>query len=74
MLCSLIRGEAEMAGFELTRWDMSAAGLRAPARRCKHAEQAVRILAIAMVPGGFGREDAARLCGMDRRTSSRRAA
>lgn len=37
-------------------------------KRCKDAKQAARILAIAMVLDGFSREEAARLCGMDRQT------
>ena len=47
---------------------MSAADLRAAAKRSADARQASRILAIAMVLDGFSREDAARLCGMDRQT------
>jgi transposase len=47
---------------------MSAADLRAAARRCKDARQGSRILAIAMVLDGFSREEAARACGMDRQT------
>jgi transposase-like protein len=47
---------------------MGPADLRAAARQCNDARQASRILAIAMVAGGFSREDAARLCGMDRQT------
>jgi putative transposase len=57
-----------MAGVEITRTDMSAAALRAAAKRCKAAKQAARILAIAMVLDGFSREEAARLCGLDRQT------
>ena len=48
--------------------DMSAADLRAAAKRSGNARQAARILAIAMVLDGFSREEAARLCGMDRQT------
>ncbi len=48
--------------------EMSAADLRAAAKRSADAKQASRILAIAMVLDGFSREDAARLCGMDRQT------
>ena len=47
---------------------MSAADLRAAAKRSANAKQASRILAIAMVLDGFSREEAARLCGMDRQT------
>ncbi len=57
-----------MAGVAITRTDMSAADLRAAARASSNAKQASRILAIAMVLDGFSREDAARLCGMDRQT------
>jgi len=57
-----------MAGVAITRTDMSAADLRAAAKRSGDARQASRILAIAMVLDGFNREDAARLCGMDRQT------
>src|SRR5215469_5116667 len=57
-----------MSGIAITRTDMSAAALRAVAKRCKDAKQAARILALAMVLDGFSREDAARLCGMDRQT------
>ncbi len=53
-----------MAGVAITRTDMSAADLRAAARRSANARQASRILAIAMVLDGFSREAAARLCGM----------
>lgn len=67
MLSSLIRG-GEMAGVAITRTDMSAADLRAAATRSADARQASRILAIAMALDGFSREDAARLCGMDRQT------
>ena len=48
--------------------DMSAADLRAAAKRSANARQASRILPIAMVLDGFSREEAARLCGMDRQT------
>jgi transposase len=47
---------------------MSAAALRAAAKRCKAAKQAARMLALAMVLDGFSREEAARLCGMNRQT------
>jgi transposase len=57
-----------MAGLAITRTDMSAADLRAAARAAANAKQASRILAIAMVLDGFSREEAARLCGMDRQT------
>ena len=73
MLPALIRGGQEMAGVAITRMDMNAADLRAAAKRSGDAKQASRILAIAMVLDGFSREEAARLCGMDRQTLSRRA-
>ena len=57
-----------MAGVSITRMDMSATDLRAAAKRSSNARQASRILAIAMVLDGFSREEAARLCGMDRQT------
>ena len=57
-----------MAGITITRTDMSAAELRAAARRSADARQASRILAIAMVLDGYSREEAARLCGMDRQS------
>jgi len=57
-----------MAAVAITRTDMSAADLRALAKRAEDAKQAARILAIAMVLDGFSREEAARLCGMDRQT------
>ena len=57
-----------MAGIAITRTDMSAADLRAAARQSASARQASRILAIAMVLDGFSREEAARLCGMDRQS------
>ena len=67
ILCIDSRGR-EMAGVAITRMDMSAADLRAAAKRSRDARQASRILAIAMVLDGFSREEAARLCGMDRQT------
>ncbi len=67
MASASIRG-VEMAGVAITRTDMSAADLRAAAKRSASARQASRILAIAMVLDGFSREEAARLCGMDRQS------
>ena len=46
-----------MAGVAITRTDMSAADLRAAAKRSGDARQAARILAIAMVLDGFSREE-----------------
>src|SRR5271169_4258646 len=57
-----------MAGIGITRTDMSAGDLRTAAKRAGDAKQASRILAIAMVLDGFSREEAARLCGIDRQT------
>jgi transposase len=57
-----------MAAVAITRMDMNASDLRLAAKRAADARQASRILAIAMVLDGFSREDAARLCGMDRQT------
>jgi transposase len=68
MQSALIRGGVEMAAVAITRTDMSADDLRAAARASADAKQASRILAIAMVLEGFSREEAARLCGMDRQT------
>ncbi len=62
-----------MAEVAITRMDMSAADLRAAARAAADAKQASRILAIAMVLDNFSRTEAARLCGMERQTPSRRA-
>jgi hypothetical protein len=62
-----------MAAVAITRMDMHASDLRLAAKRAADARQASRILAIAMVLDGFSREDAARLCGMDRQTLPRRA-
>lgn len=52
----------------LTRTDESASALRAQAAKCGDAEQARRLLAIAMILDGGARRDAARLSGMDRQT------
>ena len=68
MLPAMISQGREMAGVAITRTDLSAADLRAAAKRSANAKQASRILAIAMVLDGFSREEAARLCGMDRQT------
>ena len=57
-----------MAGVAITRTDISAADLRAAARRSTNARQASRMLAIAMVLDGFSRVEAARLSGMDRQS------
>ena len=67
MASAAIRG-GDMAGVAITRTDRSAADLRAAAKGSANARQASRILAIAMVLDGFSREEAARLCGMDRQS------
>src|SRR5215207_9701231 len=53
---------------EVTRGDLSAAGLRRAAARSRDANAARRMLAIALVLDGHPREDAAAACGMDRQT------
>jgi transposase len=53
---------------EVTRRDLSAAGLRREAARSRNANAARRMLAIALVPEGHPRADAAAACGMDRQT------
>ena len=57
-----------MAGIEITRTDLTAAGLRAAAGREKNARTSRRMLAIAQVLDGVDRATAARSCGMDRQT------
>jgi transposase len=53
---------------EITRRDLSAAGLRREAARSRDAKAARRMLAIALVLDGQSREQAAEACGMDRQT------
>src|SRR5918993_580561 len=53
---------------EITRRDLSAAGLRRAAARSRDADAARRMLAIALVLDGHSREAAAAACGMDRQT------
>ena len=53
---------------EVTRRDLSAAELRREAARCRDADAARRMLAIAPVLDGHPRADAAATCGMDRQT------
>jgi len=53
---------------EVTRRDLSAAELRREAARCRDADAARRMLAIALVLDGHSRADAAATCGMDRQT------
>jgi len=52
----------------ITRTDWTASELRGQAARCKDADQARRVLAIAMVLDGVSRQDAACLSGMDRQS------
>lgn len=52
----------------ITREELSAAELRAGARRTKDSDQARRLLAIALVLEGASRTEAARVTGMDRQT------
>ena len=57
-----------MAAVSILRLDLDAAGLRGAATRSKHADAARRMLALALVLEGHRRDEAARLCGMDRQT------
>jgi hypothetical protein len=52
----------------ITRTEHNAAELRHLAVKSRDAAQSRRLLAIAMVLEGSGREDAARQAGMDRQT------
>ena len=52
----------------IIRTDHTASDLRARAAKCDDADQARRVLAIAMVLDGSSRQEAARLTGMDRQT------
>jgi transposase len=52
----------------ITRTEQSASELRSHAARCDDAEQARRLLALAMVLDAAARDDAARMTGMDRQT------
>jgi transposase-like protein len=52
----------------ITRTEHSSPELRSQAAKCDDADQARRLLAVAMVLEGASREDAARLVGMDRQT------
>ena len=53
---------------EITRKELSAGELRSAAGRTSNAPAARRMLALALVLEGVGRETAARSCGMDRQT------
>ena len=50
------------------RKEPGADGLRREAARCRDARAARRMLALALVPEGASRQDAARAAGMDRQT------
>ena len=52
----------------ITRMELDAAGLRRAAARCRDADAARRMLALALVLDGHNRTEAAALCGMDRQT------
>ena len=52
----------------ITRPDHTAAELRVRAATCNDADQARRLLTIALILDGASRRDAARLTGMDRQT------
>lgn len=56
------------AAVNVTRTEHTPAGLRMLAARRDQADQARRMLAMAMVMEGLSRADAARLAGMDRQT------
>ena len=57
-----------MSGVEITRLDLTAAGLRSAAGKCRDAKAARRMLALALVLEGVDRTRAAETCGMDRQT------
>jgi transposase len=52
----------------ITRTDHTASELRSCAARSDDADQARRLLAIALILDGGSRQDGARLTGMDRQT------
>ena len=56
------------AAVSITRLELDAGGLRREASRAKDADASRRMLALALVLEGRRREEAARLCGMDRQT------
>jgi transposase len=56
------------AGVEITRTDHTPTELRGIAVKCGDADQARRLLAIALVVEGTSRAEAARQTGMDRQT------
>jgi transposase len=57
-----------MAAVAITRQDITAADLRSAASRTKDGPASRRMLALAFVLEKRSREEAARLCGMDRQT------
>jgi transposase len=57
-----------MSGIEITRLELTAAGLRAAAGKSRDAKAARRMLALALVLEGVDRTRAAEACGMDRQT------
>lgn len=56
------------AAVQVTRTDLTAAGLRRAAGRSRDAKATRRMLAIALVLEGVDRKRAAETCGMDRQT------
>src|SRR5580700_4462486 len=58
------------AALPITRLDLTASELRGVASRCNDGAQVRRLLAIALVPDGRSRAEAAELNGMDRQTLS----
>jgi transposase len=57
-----------MGAVAVTRLELDAAGLRRAAARSRDGDAARRMLALALVLEGRRRDEAARLCGMDRQT------
>ena len=57
-----------MVAIGITRTELTAAELRAGARRSRDARAARRMLALALVLEGVDRRTAAETCGMDRQT------
>ena len=57
-----------MVAIAITRLDFTAAELRAAAVKCRDAQAARRMLALALVLEGVDRTTAAETCGMDRQT------
>ena len=56
------------AAVAITREDHTAEDLRREAARCRDADAARRMLALALIKEGGSRTEAARSCGMDRQT------